>query len=81
MPKELRKGFDSAVLLVSWRLWKERNSYVFDNVACTTTQAARRVLDEVDEWIAVGFTAISMFLVAAGRRRALYLVVTKLFVM
>ena len=81
VPRELHKGFDSVVLLVSWRLWKERNSRVFDNAACTTTQAARRVLDEGDEWIAAGFTAISMFLVAAGRRRALYLVVAKLFVM
>ena len=28
------------------------------------TQATRRVLDEGDEWIAAGFTALSLFLVA-----------------
>jgi len=64
VPKELRKGFDSAVLLVSWRIRKERNSRVFDNAACTAAQAARKVLEDGDEWIAAGFTAISLFLVA-----------------
>ena len=28
------------------------------------TQATRRVLDEGDEWIAAGFTALSLFMVA-----------------
>ena len=64
VPKELLKGFDSAVLLVSWRLWKERNSRVFDNAACTAVQAVRRVLEEADKWIAAGFTALLLFLVA-----------------
>ena len=64
VPKEPQKGFDSAILLVSWRLWKERNSRVFDNVACTATQAARKVMEEGDEWIAVGFMALSLFMVA-----------------
>jgi hypothetical protein len=65
VPKELRKGFDSAVLLVSWRLWKKRNSRVFDNAACSLTQAARQVLEEGDELIVTGFSALSLFLVAA----------------
>jgi hypothetical protein len=54
------------VLLVSWRLWRERNSRVFDNVSITADQARRVVLDEGDEWITAGFTAISEFLVMAG---------------
>jgi hypothetical protein len=63
--KELRKGFELVVLLVSWLLWKECNSRVFDNVASTAAQAARKVLDEGDEEIAAGFTALLVFLVAA----------------
>jgi len=50
VPKELRKGFDSAELLVSWRLWREPNSRVFDGVATNAVLAGRRVLDEGDEW-------------------------------
>lgn len=65
VPKEQRKGFDLAVLLVSWMMWKERNSRVFNNVASTAAQAARKVLDEGDEEIAAGFTALLVFLVAA----------------
>ena len=66
VPGHLRKGFDSVVLLVSWRLWRERNSRFFDNVSITADQARRVVLDEGDEWITAGFTAIFEFLVVAG---------------
>jgi hypothetical protein len=31
-PKNLRKDFDAVVILVHWRIWKERNSRVFDSV-------------------------------------------------
>jgi len=65
VPKELRTGFDSAVLLVSWRMWKERNSRVFDNAAGSPAQAARRVFEEAEEWTAAGFSAISLLLAAA----------------
>ena len=68
VPKEPQKGFDSAILLVSWWLWKERNSRVFDNVAYTAAQAMRKVMEEGDEWItagfAAGFTALLLFMVA-----------------
>jgi len=64
VPKEPQKGFDSAILLVSWWLWKERNSRVFDNVAYMADQATRKVMEEGDEWIAAGFTALLLFMVA-----------------
>jgi hypothetical protein len=31
-PKTLRHDFDAVVILVYWRIWKERNSRVFDKV-------------------------------------------------
>jgi hypothetical protein len=65
VPSQLRRGFDSVVLLVSWRMWKERNSRVFDNVVTTASQVTRVVLDEGDEWVVAGFTVISQFLVVA----------------
>lgn len=60
VPMDSRKGFDSAILLVSLMLWKERNSHVFDNATCTAALTARRVLDEGDAWLAAGFTALCL---------------------
>lgn len=66
MPKGLCKGFDLAVLLVSWRLWKEHNSRVFNSAACSPAQVVRRMLEEEgDEWIVAGFTALLLLLAAA----------------
>jgi hypothetical protein len=64
VPKELSRGFDLAVLLVSWRIWTERNSWVFDNMASTAAEAAIKVLEDRDEWVAAGFSVLSAFLVA-----------------
>lgn len=63
IPAQLRRNLDSTVLLVSWRIWKERNARVFDNHSSTATQVAQGVLDEMDEWISAGFSAIAEFLV------------------
>jgi hypothetical protein len=32
VPNSQRKGFNSLVILVSWRLWKQRDACVFDGV-------------------------------------------------
>jgi hypothetical protein len=28
-----KRGFDTLVILISWRLWKQRNARVFDNIS------------------------------------------------
>ena len=66
VPMQLRRGFDSIVLLVSWQLWKERNSRTFDNSASMVQQVVKLVLEETDEWIAAGFMAITEFLVVSS---------------
>ena len=38
LPKELRRGFDSLLLLVGWLLWKERNARTFNRVASSPVQ-------------------------------------------
>ena len=63
LPGTLRRAFDSVLLLVSWRIWKERNARVFDGVSSSAAQLTRSVLVEADEWIAAGFTAIAELLV------------------
>jgi hypothetical protein len=40
-------------------------SRVFDNVSATAQQARHVVLEEGDEWICAGFTALSEFLIVA----------------
>lgn len=66
VPPAFRKGFDSAVLLLSWLLWKERNSRTFDHENSTVTQVARRALEEADQWVAAGFSSLSVFMAATG---------------
>jgi hypothetical protein len=66
LPRNLQWSFDSVLLLVSWRIWKEHNSRVFDNVSATAQQARHMVLEEGDEWICDGFTALSEFLIVAN---------------
>lgn len=65
VPRELQKGFDSALLLVSWVLWKVRNCRVFNDASSTALQVSRRFLGEGDEWVAAGFIAITALLAAA----------------
>jgi hypothetical protein len=82
VPRQLWRGFDSVVLLVSWRMWKEHNSRVFDNVVIAASQATRVVLNEGDEWVATGFMVISQFLVVPrGLSAERLLLVTHLFKM
>ena len=49
IPKPMRRNFDTITILLHWRLWKERNSRVFYQVA----SSADRVLDLIREDIAV----------------------------
>lgn len=49
-PKQLRKDFDAVVILVHWRLWKERNSRIFDGVSMDTAAVLDRIIDELRTW-------------------------------
>jgi hypothetical protein len=54
LPKEQKQGVDTAVMLVSWRIWKERNARVFNNVELSANQLTHAVLSEGDQWIQAG---------------------------
>jgi hypothetical protein len=57
--KELCKGFDSFVFLVSWLLWKERNARVFNATSLPTATLVALISDICREQILVGFSIIS----------------------
>ena len=64
LPGELRRAFDSAVLLATWNLWKEHNRRTFDVVSKTPLQLFHLIVDEADARITAGLTSL-VLLVAA----------------
>jgi hypothetical protein len=50
--KQVRKGFDSLVFLVGWRLWKERT---FTGVSTCARGLVSAILSEAEEWCPAGF--------------------------
>lgn len=63
-PSALRKSFDSALMLVAWSFWKERNRRVFDGAHRLPHRLHQLVIEEADAWIGAGFSALSVFFVA-----------------
>ncbi|RCV32070.1 hypothetical protein SETIT_6G228500v2 [Setaria italica] len=49
VPKEVRRGLNSLIILVAWEVWKHRNSCVFENARpCTLwCSAGARKLQEL----------------------------------
>lgn len=62
VPKEQRRGYDGLFLLVSWLIWKERNSRVFDRFATMPAWLLPRIREESDSWVAAGFSKLAPLL-------------------
>ncbi|KAG2652208.1 hypothetical protein PVAP13_1NG335619, partial [Panicum virgatum] len=58
--KQMRKPFDSLVILVTWILWKERNQRIFQKVALPITDLINLISDEMSVW---GHAGIADFLI------------------
>jgi hypothetical protein len=51
-------AFDTAVLLVAWCLWKERNNRTFNRVTNSLPVMLRGLLQEAEAWVAAGFSSL-----------------------
>lgn len=59
IPKHLRRGFDALFLLVSWMIWKERNSRIFEWSATMPAWLPPKIFEHGNAWIAAGFKRIA----------------------
>ena len=50
VPKDLRKGLNSLIILVAWEIWKHRNSCVFDGATPSIIEVLRQFRDEYKLW-------------------------------
>jgi hypothetical protein len=57
-----RKGLASLLMIVSWELWKERNSRVFRNVSAPSTIVVGKIMDEARMWASAGAKGLDVIL-------------------
>ena len=59
LSKYQKKGLDTAVMLISWMVWKERNARVFNNVEWTLNHLLTDIIAEGGNWIQAGATKLA----------------------
>jgi hypothetical protein len=55
--KEMRRGFNSMVVLVAWMIWKERNDRVFNSSIRHAAQLSTWIREEGRQWVLVGYSS------------------------
>jgi hypothetical protein len=46
-PKDLRRDFDTVVILVHWSLWKEHNDRIFQQVFSTASKVFELITEDI----------------------------------
>jgi hypothetical protein len=57
-----KKSMVSLAMLVSWKIWKERNACIFQNNISTSNMIVAKVKEEVALWSLAGAKAISIIM-------------------
>ncbi|WVZ70614.1 hypothetical protein U9M48_019263 [Paspalum notatum var. saurae] len=62
VPKDLRKGFNSLFILVTWEVWKHRNACTFEGAHPLTQTVLGRVAEEGYLWCSAGASKLQELL-------------------
>ncbi|KAE8802944.1 hypothetical protein D1007_21299 [Hordeum vulgare] len=54
IPKPMRRNFDTIAILLHWRIWKERNARIFDNVASALDKVRDLTVEDIVVWRVAG---------------------------
>ncbi|WVZ53711.1 LOW QUALITY PROTEIN: hypothetical protein U9M48_004616, partial [Paspalum notatum var. saurae] len=68
VPKEMKKGLNSLIILVAWELWKHRNACVFEGVRPSVVLLCQEVERESSLWRLAGNTALHELLTRSSRQ-------------
>jgi len=61
-PSDLRRGGDSLFALVTWQVWKERNSRCFRGEAAVVSGVVTSIRLLASEWVSAGARALGCVL-------------------
>jgi hypothetical protein len=53
-PSSSPKGLKTAITLITWEIWKERNERVFNNKSSMPLEVMRKIREEGKAWILAG---------------------------
>lgn len=59
-PERFKREFDAVVILVHWRLWKERNARIFDGVASSPDRVVEAIIEDLRSWREAGCFATTI---------------------
>jgi hypothetical protein len=62
VPKDLEKGLNSLIILVTWEIWKHRNSCVFKGARPSVQVLLQQVSSECVLWCSAGATKLKELL-------------------
>jgi hypothetical protein len=62
VPKDLKKGLNSLIILVTWEIWKHRNSCVFEGARPSVQVLLQQVSSECVLWCSAGATKLKELL-------------------
>ena len=65
VPKDLRDGFNSLVVLGAWSIWRHQNDCVFNGAQPNIARLLASAGDEFNMWCFVGAKGLTCFLVLA----------------
>jgi hypothetical protein len=54
VPKIYRRDFDTVTILVHWKIWKERNVRIFENIHHTVEEVFQGIREEIAIWRSAG---------------------------